>query len=74
MERKRERRTVQQPWRKQTPRGGSKMAIKISQKISQRFTILTEGEGERERVKRYFIRDPQTGGPRRGSLIIIFKT
>jgi len=32
--------TLQQPWRKQTPIGGSKIAIIISQHISQRVGIF----------------------------------
>ena len=40
----RERRTLQQPCRKQTPTGGSKIAISISQKISQRVAIARENE------------------------------
>lgn len=41
IQREKERRhTLQQPWRKQTPIGGSKIAIIISQHISQRDGIF----------------------------------
>lgn len=46
---------MQQPWRRHTPKGGSKIAIKISQKISQRegifFNCFVDDDDDDDEIK-----------------------